>query len=660
MRIEPISFAELSWSDGGVPLSDTFDDVYYSREGGLEETRHVFINGNNLKERFKEDRCFTIVETGFGTGLNFLTLREMFLSEASANARIEFFTCEKYPLKPADMERALAFFPEVSSGTHYLLENYGPFIPGFRRILFDSGRIALNLFLGDVSDFLNALEGPVDAWFLDGFSPAKNNQMWNSDLYNHMGRISREKATAATFTVAGDVRRGLESAGFTWQKTPGYGGKKQMLQATKTGVCPGCEKRRKTHLLENPLLYQPEAVLRRGDRAIVIGGGIAGTSAAWSLARRGIFVTLVEREKRIASRASGNPAGIIFPFLNALPTPMSRYIIQCFQFILHRVREMEKEGLEVKLNRCGVLQMAHEERQAKRFISAMENLGYPDDIVRAVDTEEASEIAGTRVNGNGVFFPSGLWIHPPHISSGNVRQSGDNISVLTESEAVSFFKEGDTWFVKNKQDEIITDGKALVFAAGAGTRDISVLSDLPVKLTRGQIALVPETEKSRQLKAVVCYDGYVIPSVDGKHVVGASYERNRLELTFDAEVNKELLNMLENWVPGLLVNNEDSPEGRVDFRVISLDHMPLIGALADDEAILRFLDGNSGEESLHKRGLFITAGHGSRGMNYAPLGGEIIAALAMGETPPVEKDILQALAPSRYMIRQWKRMSHKQ
>lgn len=233
MFLTPIQPADIRWEDNAAPVSVAYGDVYFSRESGLLETEHVFLAGNKLQERLGQADSFTIGETGFGTGLNFLLACRLFEKVARPNAHLHFLSIEKHPLSHADIERALAAFPEVKTDADELLRSYPPAIPGLHRIHL-SEHIHLTLAHGDGAEMLPLLEASVDAWFLDGFAPAKNPDMWNETMFSQVKRLSHIGTTAATFTVAGAVQRGLRAAGFTVEKVKGFGRKREMLVAEKT------------------------------------------------------------------------------------------------------------------------------------------------------------------------------------------------------------------------------------------------------------------------------------------------------------------------------------------------------------------------------------------------------------------------------------------
>lgn len=225
----------LAWQDG-LPYSPRFGDIYFSADSGVEEKRHVFLHGNRLEQRFSAlaaGEGFAVGETGFGTGLNFLCTWQLFARVAPPDASLDFYSVEKYPLDEDELCAALALWPELRPLTQILLAAWRQGAPGWNRWCFDAGRVRLALALGDVAEVLPQLpEAAIDAWFLDGFAPAKNPEMWSGEVLAGVARASRPGATLATYTCAGLVRRGLQQAGFAVERLPGFGRKREMLRAT--------------------------------------------------------------------------------------------------------------------------------------------------------------------------------------------------------------------------------------------------------------------------------------------------------------------------------------------------------------------------------------------------------------------------------------------
>jgi tRNA 5-methylaminomethyl-2-thiouridine biosynthesis bifunctional protein len=224
--------ALVDWRDG-QPVSRVFGDVYFARDSGIAEARHVFLGGNGLRRRWAAlgpGRRFVIGETGFGTGLSFACAWQLWDKVAPRDARLGFLSFERFPLAAADVGRTLGLWPELAGYRDALVSQWVELAPGWHRFRFDGGRVLLTLVVGDVRDALPRVDAVVDAWFLDGFAPAKNPEMWGPDVMAEIARLSRRSTTCATYTVAGEVRRGLEAVGFAVAKAPGFGRKREMLR----------------------------------------------------------------------------------------------------------------------------------------------------------------------------------------------------------------------------------------------------------------------------------------------------------------------------------------------------------------------------------------------------------------------------------------------
>jgi len=240
--------AQIAFNEFGTPVSEHFDDVYFSNQDGLAESRYVFLDKNRLSERWQsisdDEACplsFHIVETGFGTGLNFLACWQRYnaiFSKSSNKPKLVFSSFEKFPLTRVDLIRALANWPELNALTPDLLQQYPAEVSQDTRIKLQGGDIELKILIGDVNERIGSIDTQsmmADAWFLDGFAPSKNPDMWTQDLFANMARLTKPGGTLATFTAAGFVRRGLQEAGFSMSKHKGFGIKREMLAGIKPG-----------------------------------------------------------------------------------------------------------------------------------------------------------------------------------------------------------------------------------------------------------------------------------------------------------------------------------------------------------------------------------------------------------------------------------------
>ncbi|WP_434571630.1 bifunctional tRNA (5-methylaminomethyl-2-thiouridine)(34)-methyltransferase MnmD/FAD-dependent 5-carboxymethylaminomethyl-2-thiouridine(34) oxidoreductase MnmC [Pseudomonas sp. Z3-6] len=646
--------AQLDWDDQGRPRSRVFDDVYFSDQSGLDETRYVFLEQNNLAERFAALAAggrLVIGETGFGTGLNFLCAWQLFEQCAPAGARLHFVSVEKYPLSPEDLRRALALWPQLSLQAEQLLEQYVAIHQGFQRLVLANGRVTLTLLIGDALEQLPQLDGQIDAWFLDGFAPARNPEMWTAELFAELARLAAPGATLSTFTSTGWVRRLLNAAGFKMKRTPGIGHKWEILR----GVFLGWPEQTPAPSLAKPWYARP--LPPTGERrALVIGGGLAGCASAASLAARGWQVTLLERHAGLAEEASGNPQGVLYLKLSAHGTALSQMILSGFGYT-RRVLEQLQRGVD--WDACGVLQLAFNSKEAERQAQLAE--AFPADLLHSLDQSEAQVRAGIGLACGGLFYPEGGWVHPPALCRWQASEPA--IDVRTHHDVLHLRRVDGQWLAWDGE-RCLASAPVVILASAAEIKRFEPAAGLPLKRIRGQITRLPQTRRSQSLATVVCAEGYVAPPRLGEHTLGASFDFNSDDLTPTAAEHAGNLQMLEE-ISHDLVERLDAGtldphhlEGRAAFRCTSPDYLPIVGPLAERQAFTEAYAA-LGKDARQVPdapcpwldGLYINSGHGSRGLITAPLSGELIAAWLDNEPLPLPRSVAEACHPNRFALR---------
>lgn len=614
----------LDWKDG-QPRSRRFGDVYFSREGGLDETAHVFLEGNRLAARFAvmpPGGRFAIGETGFGTGLNFLCASQLFDALAPAGAQLDFVSTELYPLSPEDLAQALSLWPQLAQWRARLQPRYGALAPGWHRLDVLPARVRLTLLVGDARQTLPALRGTIHAWFLDGFSPARNPQLWEPSLLETVGRLSAPGATVATYSSAGAVRRALEGAGFAMRKASGFGSKREMLVGEQRGAADAPTSAAK-----------PASAM--GRRAAVVGAGLAGCASAASLARRGWQVDLLDRHATVAAESSGNAQGMLYARLGAHDAPLGRLVGSGYQHTLRMLRTlMPCDGRA--WSDAPLLQLAFDEKEAARQ-QALAQLGWPEALLRRVGRDAAQAMAGIALPAGGLAFAQGGWVHPPALCAALVATPGVRLRLGTCVQTV--VRCGGGWALHADGEDDAFD--VIVLANAAEVRALEVARHLPLRINRGQITQVPARADAVALRAVVCGERYVAPAREGLLTTGATFERSA-DATFRVEDNARNLEALRALVPALadaLGADRLDPArlaGRAGLRCVSPDYLPLAGPLTDAQGV-------------RQPGLYVSLAHGSRGLITAPLCGELVADLIDGTPALLPENLVCALDPGRFV-----------
>jgi tRNA 5-methylaminomethyl-2-thiouridine biosynthesis bifunctional protein len=621
--------AALEWRDG-LPWSSQFGDIYFSVDNGLAEKRHVFLDGNRLAERFAALPAagnFTIAETGFGTGLNFLSTWRLWEQTAPREAWLHFVSLEMHPLTSDDLRRALALWPELADLSAPLLEQYPFLTPGWHRLLFPDARITLTLLLGDARLLLPDLEARVDAWFLDGFSPDLNPELWQLELLTQLGRLSVPGATAATYTSAGAVRRAFAEFGFVAQRVKGFGRKREMLVAVHRA---------------NPVATAPTGLERPtppigSKRVLIIGAGIAGVSCARALALRGWQVTLADRADGPGSAASGNPAAIIYPKIAPPHLSAWHFQQQGYLWLWQQVH-----GLKDAWRETGLLWLlsGNQQREGEKVN------GHPwqPRLVEKLSAREASELAGVRIDTDCLHFPQAGFLHPTALYRHWLADS--RIHCVWRTDITTLDKTDGRWRAQSATGNDVGDFDTVILANALDATRFGLAADLPVYPVRGQIALMPTGGKLTALRKVLCYGGYLTPAFDGQHCIGASFIPHDADTGIRDEDHAHNRRLLQTFVPDLAEALPDQADwaGRASYRTQSADYLPLIGALTCPE-----------DPGLIPAGIYLSIGHGSKGFCYAPLAAEILAAELNGEPFPVARRVLDTLHPARFRLREMRR-----
>jgi len=574
----------------GAPRSDQFDDIYFSAEDGLAETKHVFLGGNGLPQAWQGKKSFTICETGFGTALNFLSAWKLFEETANEGQTLDFISFEKYPLTPEVIKEALSPWADhFGERIERLCAEYPLRIAGFHRIKISS-QITLTLIFDDVNDAISQLMASVDCWFLDGFTPAKNPDMWSETLFQNMARLSKNGATFSTFTAAGDVRRGLASAGFSVEKQKGYGRKRDMIAGNfeGEGVVPS----------QNNI-----------KNIAIIGGGLAGTSCAYVLKQYGFNPTIYEREEALAHGASGNAIGLYNPRFTAQRDAVSNFFAPAYAQLIRLARKL---GGRIDYNPCGALHLISTPEKKKRFENLLQNWGWHEDHVAILSDGQASEIAGVKIENDCLYLPDSGAVSPLKLC----HAMAEDIEVRT------LYDVSDLSSIK---------ADAIILCNAHASQEF--IDWLPLETVRGQISEIETPGALGDLNCNIHYGGYVSASRDGKNILGATFQpwldhKQVTQEDHDANISK----LIES-LPFLEGATFKIKSGRASMRTASKDRFPVVGKVPE------------------KDNIYISAAFGSHGVVGALQSAHYIADLLRDGPVCLPMETTRALVPQRFLDR---------
>ncbi|TNE59994.1 MAG: bifunctional tRNA (5-methylaminomethyl-2-thiouridine)(34)-methyltransferase MnmD/FAD-dependent 5-carboxymethylaminomethyl-2-thiouridine(34) oxidoreductase MnmC [Alphaproteobacteria bacterium] len=645
---------KLHWHEDGTPSSSAFDDIYYAPGEGLAESRHVFLDGNELPQSWESAETFTIFETGFGTGLNFLALWQLWRRGRKPGQQLHFVSVEGFPLAKEDLLRALRPFAEVADLAEKLASVYPPRIAGYHRLNFPEDGLTLTLIFGEAEEVLPMFEGRVDAWFLDGFAPSRNPQMWSEALFKAMARCSSPGTRAATFTVAGAIRRGLEGAGFVLERRPGFGRKRECLSA-QFATWP-------RQSLRKPWFASPQRQ-SRFSKVAVIGAGIAGAATAHVLSREGIDVTVFDKAKDVAADASGNPVGLVNPGFSLSDDPIARFREGA---CLHANGFYNQLGLPSGVWRhTGVMQVAAGTAASEKQARLTKMMGSDNPWFETLSADEALRRLGVGADRPALYVRQAGLVAPravcEHLLSAVSLRLGVAVGHLVRA--------ADGWDLLTPMGEPLGRFDAVIIANAFASRSFAETSWLPLVRNRGQITILPQNAGLPDLKCPASFGGYLAPplgEMEAAGVLGATYREvdggAEPDLTLSDADHQENLAALQNGLGLSPILDINELAGRVSLRVRTPDRLPVVGPVPVAETYRRAYatvrHGNRFEHfpaADYHDGLYLSVGYGSRGFQWAPLAAEIIAAELLGYPPPVSRDVMEILHPARFILRDLRR-----
>jgi tRNA 5-methylaminomethyl-2-thiouridine biosynthesis bifunctional protein len=585
--------AIIDWDEAGAPRSRRFDDVYFSRAGGLQEARAVFLEGCGLPGAWAGRERFTVAELGFGTGLNILALLELWQATREPSARLNIFSVEAWPLGEADARRAIEPWPQLAPLAAPLVSGWAR-TPGFHRIDFPGLNAVLDLAVMEAAEALGAWDGRADAWFLDGFSPARNPEIWREEVLALVAARSAPGARAATFTVAGMVRRGLAAQGFEVARRPGFGGKAERLEAR--------------------LALRSPARAQDPPRIAIVGAGIAGAALARAFMAEGLVPVVLDAQGPGAG-ASGNPAALVTPRLDAGGGVPAQLFAQAFE----RAVGLYADGQPDAVIAGGALQLEAGPRDPSRFDRLAASELFDDGALQRLAPDETGERLGEASGGGALWLRDALVIEPRPVLEAWL----DGCDVR-RAEVARIEPSGERRRLLGPDGAVLAEADIVCLAAGHSCGALAPLAIAPV---RGQASFVRAARRPN----AAAWGGYVIPTRAGL-LFGATHDRGQSSGELRDEDHARNLATLAQRRPLLAAELSHEPlEGRAGVRASTPDRLPLAGPL--------------------EPGLWVLGGLGGRGFCLAPLLAEHIAAGALGLASPLPRHLALALAPDRFSSR---------
>lgn len=589
-----------AFSANGIVRSSFYDDLYFSADNGLEESRHVFLGGTELTAQISICDHLVIAETGFGTGLNFLALYAE-MKRLGASCQIDYISFEASPLTCELVQAAHAPFLEIQDISKEMLAQWPRRWPGVHRLSFGDGQLRVQLHYGRAEEVMPRLDFLANIWFLDGFSPAKNPALWSKDICREIARLSAPKACLASYTVARQVRDNLSQAGFQVKKVPGYGRKREMLTARyDKGFHPA----------------RPSAL----RQAAIIGGGIAGAAMGHAFSQLNIPHHIFEAGEGLASGASGNPAGVLVPFLSVGDMPASRLSISALAYSRHFV---DRAGL-VKNSGVISLDFSEQKKNRQEKLAAQD---FPSDLAQYLTRDEVDSLCGINTGLGGLYHQAGAVISPVDYCN-TLAQNSD---IITRAKIISVAGEEGNWQL-TCDDGRIFSADYIVFCGGADLPSMPGIDSIevpPHQITSGQLSFLPPTTGLSRLKMTLNYSGYALPAGREMQIIGAGFD-------FDIQKHVTQAGHQQNldFIPPSfrhLAGLPDGWAGRVSRRFAVADRLPLCGEISPTRSVLSAL--------------------GARGLTLAGFLGQNLAYQIAGLPPLLDRPLRAALDPKRFFIK---------
>ncbi|MBR8465637.1 bifunctional tRNA (5-methylaminomethyl-2-thiouridine)(34)-methyltransferase MnmD/FAD-dependent 5-carboxymethylaminomethyl-2-thiouridine(34) oxidoreductase MnmC [Campylobacter sp. faydin G-140] len=623
---------------GKIAFSEKFDDIYFNTDKPWSESEYVFATA--IDEIWGDKDSFIVAEAGFGAGLNFLTLANKF---KNSHKKLHFVSIEANPINTDDLAKIYKHLDVFKALNAHLIKLYPPLISGLHRIKF-SPNITLDLCFGEINEMITELDFEADVWFMDGFAPSKNADMWSQKVFTHIARLTRLGGVVRTYSCARVVRDRFTQFGFELELREGYGKKRHMSHAilrekniqisrpyfSTNGITQNLftNKNLSAFLQNNYKVKKPTA--------LIIGAGIAGLATAFNFIQNGFHVIIAEARDGVAQNGSGNVCGALMPLITQPSVALGRMHINAFLQAVRFYKQNSRQNL-IKFNGC--VEYAYDEHLYKRYAHWLQ-----------IQANEVLKFDANAKPYPAMFIKNGATVQPHKLCKSLARNF--NILLNHQYKSHHHLKNGQISVKFKAQKSIKTD--ILIFATGS--ESIKIFKNLPISSVRGQVTHIkPLLNNDTPLSA----KGYICPAINGTQIIGATYARNEYyDEPRDAD-NNENLSSVSEFLQG------EKPQimgAKVGYRSYSSDRFPIIGALHDETAYRQIYKNlfwnkhkNDNALAIYEPNVFVNIAHGSRGLSTAILGAELISDLILKRPLCIEKSLFDELHSARFLVRQLKR-----
>ncbi|AYQ29369.1 MULTISPECIES: FAD-dependent 5-carboxymethylaminomethyl-2-thiouridine(34) oxidoreductase MnmC [unclassified Polaromonas] len=627
----------IEWLDdgtaGGSPFSPRFGDRYRSELGGLDQAKEVFLKGCGLPEAWGGQPQWTVLETGFGLGLNFLVTWAAWKADPQRPRLLHFVSTEAFPASADDVFRSAQTHPELIPFAEQLRDQLWGLLPGFHRLVFEGGHVLLTLCIGDAKAMLREQSFEADSVYLDGFSPQRNPDIWDLHTFKAVARCSRRGTRIATWTIARSVRDALAQCGFVAKKVPGIPPKRDNLQGEFNPAWA-------------PKKAQPPPARRTPSTCVVIGAGLAGAAVAASLARRGWQVTVLDAAEAPAAGASGLPAGLLAPHVSPDDNPLSRLSRSGIRATLQQAGALLQAGSDWAAT--GVLE--HCVEHPRKLPEAWQH-DWADAASDWTQPASAGQLAqcGLPAEVPALWHARGGWVRPAQLvnawlATPGIQWRGQCVASRVEQSAP------DQWRVLDAGGRELASAALVVLAAGhasramaAGIQGSDESKRLALQAIRGQVTWGAHEAGTAEALPPFPVNGHgsLAPAVPMNKaagglawVMGSSFERDNERAEIKPEDGLHNLGKLQDLLPGAArVLAPQFGPGKAQHwagvRCATPTRLPMLGPLQASEA----------------PGVWVCSGMGSRGLTFAALCAELLAARLHAEPLAVEQRLADGLAP---------------